>query len=421
VTDYDALLGAIIENPAEDTPRLVFADWLDEHADAFPTPAVARLRAAFIRDDIGMSLRDEYDPLRLRWELIEKPQRERDEWVKSALPALPRGCSFLDPPLFRRGFVWGVACEPDRFLANTEQLLACGPDTLALNGRHSANDPLLRSPHFSRFTGLRLRKTFLWPRSVRALLDAPHPALEDLDAGRDGLRQHVVGELLRAPLFARLKRLDFDGARGVGVAFVDGLPADHDPVRLSDLGLSGTGLSGAHVARLVSAPDLRGLTRLSLARNGLAARGHEALARADLPHLRELDLSETGPGAEGFRALSTAPVLSRLRRLVYRGNHVNSILLAELATCAEASNLRVLDLSSNPIGNDGAAALARSPHLAGLLVLDLSYSQVGDGGIEAILESPLADGLVLLNLTGSPASAEMKEVLKARMGDRVRI
>jgi hypothetical protein len=54
-------------------------------------------------------------------------------------------------------------------------------------------------------------------------------------------------------------------------------------------------------------------------------------------------------------------------------------------------------------------------------VLDLSYSQVGDEGIEAILESPLAENLVLLDLRGSPASEEMKEAIKAKMGDRVRL
>ncbi|MBY0456099.1 MAG: TIGR02996 domain-containing protein, partial [Gemmataceae bacterium] len=36
MTDHDALLSAIIDQPDEDTPRLVFADWLDEHADALP-------------------------------------------------------------------------------------------------------------------------------------------------------------------------------------------------------------------------------------------------------------------------------------------------------------------------------------------------------------------------------------------------
>lgn len=36
----DALLAAIIANPDEDTPRLMYADWLDENQpDTRPTPA----------------------------------------------------------------------------------------------------------------------------------------------------------------------------------------------------------------------------------------------------------------------------------------------------------------------------------------------------------------------------------------------
>ena len=31
-----ALLSAIIADPDDDTARLVYADWLDEHADALP-------------------------------------------------------------------------------------------------------------------------------------------------------------------------------------------------------------------------------------------------------------------------------------------------------------------------------------------------------------------------------------------------
>lgn len=34
MSDRDALLRAIIDNPADDAPRLVYADWLDEHGDA---------------------------------------------------------------------------------------------------------------------------------------------------------------------------------------------------------------------------------------------------------------------------------------------------------------------------------------------------------------------------------------------------
>jgi uncharacterized protein (TIGR02996 family) len=32
--DRDALVRAIIENPDDDAPRLIYADWLNEHGDA---------------------------------------------------------------------------------------------------------------------------------------------------------------------------------------------------------------------------------------------------------------------------------------------------------------------------------------------------------------------------------------------------
>ncbi len=67
MTDHDALLRAICANSADDTPRLMFADWLDENASALPDPVGARDRAAFIRDDIAMSHLDEFAPERLRW------------------------------------------------------------------------------------------------------------------------------------------------------------------------------------------------------------------------------------------------------------------------------------------------------------------------------------------------------------------
>jgi uncharacterized protein (TIGR02996 family) len=34
MTEHDAFLQAIIESPDDDTLRLVFADWLEEHGDA---------------------------------------------------------------------------------------------------------------------------------------------------------------------------------------------------------------------------------------------------------------------------------------------------------------------------------------------------------------------------------------------------
>ena len=47
MSDRTALLAAITATPAEDTPRLVFADWLDEHGESE--------RAEFIRAQVGLA------------------------------------------------------------------------------------------------------------------------------------------------------------------------------------------------------------------------------------------------------------------------------------------------------------------------------------------------------------------------------
>jgi uncharacterized protein (TIGR02996 family) len=420
--DYDALLGAIGEHPADDTPRLVFADWLDDHADAFPTPDAVRARAALIRDDVTLSRLDEYDPARLRWELIEKPRREREKWVREAIPS-----ALLAPtapgPFFRRGFPWCISFTPSQFLANAERFLPEVPaPTLSYSSRDSAAAALFRSPLFARVVGLHLRGTHLGTTEVQLLSESPHAAaLEELSLAPGAMDGVAVRWLLRSGLFARLTRLTLGGRLPVGsIAVGDMRQAKRG--RLRDLNLTDSGLTAVNVERLLTAPPLQGLERLSLAACRLGgASGYGALARAELPELRELNLSSTAPGPEGIRLFSTSPMLARLRRLGFASDHLNRALTAELAARAEVGNLRVLDLSSNWVGNDGATAIAHSPHFAGLLVLDLSYAQVGDEGVEAILESPLADGLVLLDLRGSPASGEMKDVLKTRMGDRVRL
>jgi uncharacterized protein (TIGR02996 family) len=422
MTDYHALLAAIGEHPADDTPRLVLADWLDDHADAFPVPEAARGRAAFIRDDVTLSRLGEYDPARLRWELIDKPRREREPWVRNAVPA-----SLLAPtapgPFFRRGFPWCISFTPSQFLANAERFLPEVPaPTLSYSSRDAAADALFRAPLFARVVGLHLRGTHLGPTEVQLLSDSPHAAaLEEVSVAPGGMDGAAVRTLLRSGLFTRLTRLALGGRVPVGsLAVSDMRQAKRS--RLRELNLTDSGLTGLNVERLLTAPPVQNLARLSLAACRLGGvNGYGALARADLPELRELCLNSTAPGPEGVRLFAASPTLARLRRLGFASNHLNRALTAELAARPEVCNLRVLDLSSNWVGNDGASAIARSPHFAGLLVLDLSYSQVGDEGAEAILESPLADGLVLLDLRGSPASDEMKDVLKARMGDRVRL
>jgi uncharacterized protein (TIGR02996 family) len=49
VTERESFIRCVCENPADDTPRLVFADWLDDHADSSEQGQADRARARFIR------------------------------------------------------------------------------------------------------------------------------------------------------------------------------------------------------------------------------------------------------------------------------------------------------------------------------------------------------------------------------------
>ena len=90
-----AFLAAIRNDPADDTPRLVFADWLEEHGQP--------VRAAFVRDQIALAKTDDADP---RYpELLARTRRCGVLTDASHRLECERG---VTGAMFRRGFVAGV-------------------------------------------------------------------------------------------------------------------------------------------------------------------------------------------------------------------------------------------------------------------------------------------------------------------------
>jgi uncharacterized protein (TIGR02996 family) len=80
MSDEKALLAAIWEHPHEDTPRLMYADWLDEQGD----PAKAD-RAELIRIQCELAI---LSPRHARYPALAKRERQllktrRKEWIQS--------------------------------------------------------------------------------------------------------------------------------------------------------------------------------------------------------------------------------------------------------------------------------------------------------------------------------------------------
>src|ERR1700680_1652632 len=92
---HDDFLQAIIERPDDDAPRLIFADWLEDHGEPE--------RAAFIRVQLDLAKVAEKDERRHGLEEREKEllARHEEEWVRPV-----RNC--VVSWAFQRGFITEV-------------------------------------------------------------------------------------------------------------------------------------------------------------------------------------------------------------------------------------------------------------------------------------------------------------------------
>lgn len=109
----DAFLHTILDNPEDDIPRLVFADWLEEQGN--PRGTFIRLqcqRAKLTRFDAGWS------------ELLSEKSRLFKQFEPEWSKPIRR---LVDDVEHRRGFIEHVRIGAAKFLKNAERLLRLAP------------------------------------------------------------------------------------------------------------------------------------------------------------------------------------------------------------------------------------------------------------------------------------------------------
>ena len=111
MSDRDALLAAILENPGCDTVRLAFADWLEENGE--------EMRGELIRQHIAKPLKHQSAPgVPARWEWFASAE------VVELAPALP-GVSWG----VSRGFVSEIHLPCAAFMQHAEGIFRAHPVT----------------------------------------------------------------------------------------------------------------------------------------------------------------------------------------------------------------------------------------------------------------------------------------------------
>jgi uncharacterized protein (TIGR02996 family) len=337
------LLQAIHESPADNSLRLVLADWLAEHGEAE--------RAEFIRIQVelhGVSssfLLETPRQIDLRRREKELLAEHRHAWLGPlvSLEAGPRGAA--------RGTSRKVLDAKFSFERGLPQV-RLGPDAQPL-------PDLLDAPQWDWVVDLQ------WHSGWRAA-----NVLHFLSCARLAQRKHLT---VRGNKTKRSSREE-----------VAALVASPRLARITTLDLCGNQLDATAAAALAASPHLAGLTELDLTFNKIGDEGAAALAASSaFCNLSTLRLRGSNISVAGATALATSLHVARLTTLDLSENEIGNDGVAALAASRHLARLTDLNLRMNRIGNEGATTLGASPHLALLTSVDLSWNDIDKDGATA--------------------------------------
>ena len=460
--DLLALLASCRSAPADDTPRLVLADWLDEHADSAGIPAEdARARAQLVRVQVELA-RPTCDTAHLAqlravearlltanapnwlgnlpWRLLEHRQQSFGFGGSTVVAgfdplATDGGWKFhrglltvelnpeeIDDSVFAAWFASPLAVWVEEVgveLAGHDALDRLRvPDAMRpyLGVRYTLGVPAHRSmrlvtPRAPRLTAKRCREVlrsenFALVRSLR--LDETAVAAGALASMPDANVTELRRLLIRAPI------------SDTGAALLAKAPMDH----LSALDVSGCDLSPDGLRLIVGSPHLRQLVSLVAYRNRFGCDGLSALAASPLAgRLTVLEIQNTGIGDRGVARMAESPLLERLvgPGLNFSMNPISDAGAGALSACPHLAPFTELILRDCRIGDPGARALAESPHVANLTYLDLWKNRIGNVGAGALAASPHLGNLRALSLRDNLITEPGARSLQARFGERVKV
>jgi uncharacterized protein (TIGR02996 family) len=447
MNEADGFLADICARPDDDTPRLVYADWLEDNGQPE--------RAELIRVQCELA-REPEEPARYR-ELLTRQHEllstHASTWLGPLAEWRRRSTRpFFDRWKFRRGMLWG-ACRTAQFLVKQTQAMVAewfpraGLVELSLQGKAKRISDLPACPLLARLHSLEICEASVQPEAIRALVTSPNlTGLSALSLSDCRASAAATRALAQAVGLRRLRSLRLQDIRDGGALDACRVLTESGVLgRLTVLALPSNRLGAQDVQPLFDSPDAAGLTELDLSDNRLDWEGAMALARC--PHLRRLrtlDIRNNGIGPEGASALLSSsrleelcdlslqvddidsgpvvaqvqavaehPGLARLTRLSLRAWLMDEEAARVLAASPHIRGLRALDLTRCCLGGAGLQALASSPNLAGLRQLWLDYGRGGEKDILAFTRSEQFAGLLILKARSRDLNKERRRALNA--------
>jgi uncharacterized protein (TIGR02996 family) len=365
---------------ANDEPRLVVADWLQERGDP---------RGEFIHAQIALNKLALNDQRRgyLTQRIHQLLAENQEQWVAN----LP-GCDWQ----FHRGFIVQCRVDMGELAGSPEELFLKIPtlvhvDVTDERARISEHPAILERwldlADVHQILSLDFRYCSLGLPGAKVLSRAKNLSnIQCLNLYHTHLDAEAMGALVRGEHWHSIRELGLSdnpfGAEGVRI-WARKFPCTN----LQKVTLAYNNLDNAGISALCEGKYPH-LLRIELAANSITDGAACLLAeKLDTPAIRELDLAHNRLETEGIKALIQSKQLSRVRYLGLQANHLTAEHLFGLISDPHIERIRSLDLRSNPVSDAGAEMLARCSLLEKLESLNLRATRLGDVGVSEIAQS----------------------------------
>lgn len=374
-------LAEILANPSDDTPRLVYSDWLTEQGDPY---------GEFIRLQIERESLPAGSSAAKRMRTRElKLQKEHGTYWAAGIPPL------VERFEFRRGFVGWIKLDMRRFVTDAEQLVREAPiESLELRvGAHYIRK-LAECEQLAQIRSLTVKKCRMKQKTFKLFVNSPClNQLEHLELYRSNVTDTGCEALASSTSLNALRSLSLTQNR-IGPQGASAIAQHMSHLKQLDLSSCWIEDSGASEIAATHWPNLQSL---QLGYCHFRQQGVEAISTSSgFPVLKHLDLMHCS-GQSHF-AGPTLPALEFLN-LAYHSLDDDDVM--KLATSPHRSALRHLDLRWNSsLSSQAATHLAASPLLSQLNCLKLCFRDMTMDDAIRLAESPHLKRRSILHFEG---------------------
>lgn len=367
----EQFLQAIVEEPDNDLPRLIYADWLDEQGDP---------RGEFIRVQCELAQLDLYDPAR-------KPLEERQDtlfkkhkakWIKDLKVAAIRNYEF------RRGFVEQVTLNAKNHLQNAEALLDQVPTIrgMKINDIKPVIDELIESKWLERIESLNLTAARMGTRRLKRLVRSKHLTnIRELDLTSNGIGMMGFKALMEADTLPSLRKLVLNNLETSTTEGLGEIAQGRLWSQLTGVELSQNDWEDTNFCELAENWPRCGWKQFATTYNRFSHVGLNAfLANGHADELERLSfLHCANLRDEAFTLLAQAN-LRNLQFLNLMGCEPSPLGLQDLMNSKSLANLRHLGVASESATSEIFAVMADATGMPALetLVLQLDHANVSD-------------------------------------------